>query len=426
MTKGEINKLGERLVSTGNNPAKADLDLLQEYRQSFQAPVARVFATVLKLARRIDKQAIVTFRIKRLDTIIEKLIRNKDGQKGPMLLSRMWDVAGCRCIINTLDDGRLYDLLSEIKATFGEDSKVIDHIRPPKPDGYRSLHVYVKDVESGKRIEVQIRNRKQHNWATLVEIVDLLYGTHYKERGNQDALGRFLYLFSNAESLSDEHFSEMLKVEKENKVFEKMSEILSKNYLVIRRQWLRIKPNGAYYVITASKKGSSIESFPSFALAEQSYYNKFLARGDSNIVLTHLPEPDFNKISIAYSNYILAMHAFFDDYRRLVSRKIIECVNRNSYMQFIKDFNIYDKNLKYYMKNLKNEFAGMTLCIKDDNISRSQINKWMREVKERFEQWAHEMKVFLETLYKVSAGKPLYRVLVRNRINRLKKLVESE
>ena len=365
----------------------------------------------------------MTFRIKRIDTIVEKLIRNQNSDGGPMQLSRMGDIAGCRCIINTDNDDKLYTLLSAILGEFGDNCKVKDHIRPPKDDGYRSLHVYVRDKESGKRIEVQIRSRKQHNWATLVEIVDLLYGTQYKERGNSP-LGRFLFLYANADNLSEEEFSEMLKVERDNKVFERMSEILSKNYLKIRGQWLKNKHTGSFFVITANKKtGSSIESYPTFDSAEKAYYEKYLERGDSNIVLTHIPAPDFNQISIAYSNYILAMHAFFDDYRKLVSRKIIECVNTNSYRKFFRDFRIYVKNLRYYLNNLQNEIDEMAKCIDDRGISRNQIIKWQRELRDRLALWAKETQVFLSTLYKASYGKPLYRLIIKNRIRRLPHLV---
>lgn len=423
MTKGEIDRLGERLrLSSGKSTAE-DIALLQEYRQSFQDAIARVFNTTLTAARKIDKQAIVTFRIKRIDTIIEKLIRKQKQKDGPMQLSRMWDIAGCRCIINTPDTQKLYDLLTVLKDTFGDNSKIVDHINPPKDDGYRSLHIYVKDKISGKRVEIQIRNVRQHNWATLVEIVDLLYGTHYKEHGNDRKLGRFLYLFSNAISLTDKEFSEMLKLERKQKVFERMSETLSTNYFVIHKQWLKVRSNGSYFVISANKKESMIESFPTFEKAEHYYYNKYLEGGDNNIVLTHILNPDFNQISIAYSNYILAMHAFFDDYRLLVSKKIIECVHTNSLRQFLKDFNIYGKNIKYYFKNLNVELNSIRKCVDDHDVSRNQINKWAREVQERTNMWSHETGSFLKILYNASFNKPLYRLLIRNRLNRLQKWV---
>ena len=420
MTNGEIDRLGDRIRASKGNPHPDDLDLLQEYRQSFQEPIARVFSSVLQLARKVDRQAIVTFRIKRIDTIIDKLSRTQNKESGPMQFSRMWDIAGCRCIINTADSKRLFDLLASIQKEFGNDSKVVDHINPPKEDGYRSLHIYVKDQQSGKRIEIQIRNRKQHNWATLVEIVDLLYGIRYKEYGNKGKLGRFLLLFSNAESLSDNEFSEMLKVEREEKVFEKMSDTISANYFSIRKQWLKLKQKGPYYVITANKKGSNIESFYSFKDAENVYYQKYQQVGnESNIVLTHIPGQDFNQISIAYSNYVLAMHAFFDDYRRLVSDKIIDCITTNNFRQFVRDFSIYSKNIKYYFKNLRSELTSMESCVKEPDISRDQMNKWINEVKDRLVIWSDETVQFFNILFIVTKNKPIYRIYLRTRQNRL-------
>lgn len=423
MTNGEIDRLGERIRNSRGNPNPKDIDLLQEYRQSFQEPIARVFSSVLQLARKVDRQAIVTFRIKRIDTIIDKLSRTQNKESGPMQFSRMWDIAGCRCIINTSDSNRLYDLLSSIKEVFGNASKIVDHINPPKEDGYRSLHIYVKDQLSGKRIEIQIRNRKQHNWATLVEIVDLLYGTRYKEYGNNGKLGRFLLLFSDTESLSDNDFSEMLKVEREEKVFERMSDTISANFFEIRKQWLKLKQKGPYYVISANKKGSTIESFYSFKDAENVYYQKYQKEGnESNIVLTYIPGQDFNQISIAYSNYILAMHAFFDDYRRLVSKKIIESITTNNFRTFVKDFSIYSKNIKYYFHNLRAELKSMEGCVKDNDISRAQMNKWMNEVKDRLVDWSNETTRFFDTLFFVTENKPIYRIYLRTRLNRLQRL----
>ena len=58
MTKGDIDRLGERLRLSNGKPNESDIVLLQEYRQTFQSPVARVFNTVLRVARKIDNRAI--------------------------------------------------------------------------------------------------------------------------------------------------------------------------------------------------------------------------------------------------------------------------------------------------------------------------------------------------------------------------------
>lgn len=98
MTNGEIDRLGIR-IGGSSGVTNEDLEILQAYRQSFQQPLSSVFSFVLSAARKIDRQCIVTYRIKRIDTIIEKPRRFKKNKNGEMQLSRMWDIAGCLRVI---------------------------------------------------------------------------------------------------------------------------------------------------------------------------------------------------------------------------------------------------------------------------------------------------------------------------------------
>lgn len=422
MTKGEIDRLGQKIGASAE-VSQEDLNKLQEFRQTFQEPISSVFNFVLGVARKVDKQCIVTYRIKRIDTIVEKLRRFHENPNGKMNLSRMWDIAGCRCILNSTDEDKLYVLLKKMQKEYGRDCKVNDYVAEQKDSGYRSIHIYVKDHQTQKPIEIQIRNKAQHNWATLVEIVDLLFGTKNKERGAESQLGRFLYLYSKAENLTKEEFSEMLKIERKVKVFERMSNVLTRNYLNIRRQWLKQKTKGSYFVITANKNGSEIISFPTFKEAETAYYEKYLANSDSNIVLTHLRMPDFNQISMAYSNYVLAMHAFFDDYRVLVSRKIIMCLKDGFYYKFFKYFKIYTSNVRCHFENLSLEIQSINDCNNDPTISRNQINKWVGEINTRLNLWVKETRVFLREIGRESWRNPLKRWLVKNRMKQLQKAI---
>ncbi|MBO5613512.1 MAG: RelA/SpoT domain-containing protein [Prevotella sp.] len=424
MTKGEIDRLGQKIGASAE-VSQEDLNKLQEFRQTFQEPISNVFNFVLSVARKVDKQSIVTYRIKRIDTIVEKLRRFHENPNGKMNLSRMWDIAGCRCILNTSDEDKLYRLLDRIQKEYGKDCKIKDYVAEQKTSGYRSIHIYVKDKQTQKPIEIQIRNKEQHNWATLVEIVDLLYGTKNKERGAESQLGRFLYLYSKAEDLTNEEFSEMIKIERRVKVFEKMSNVLTRNYLNIRRQWLKQKTKGSYFVITANKKGSEIVSFPTFKEAETTYYDKYLANSDSNIVLTHLRMPDFNQISMAYSNYVLAMHAFFDDYRLLVSRKVISCIKDGSYFKFFKYFGIYTSNVRCHFENLTLEIQSINDCSYDPTISRNQIKKWVGEINTRLSLWVRETREFLREIGRESWRNPLKRCLVKNRMKQLQKAINE-
>jgi ppGpp synthetase/RelA/SpoT-type nucleotidyltranferase len=110
MSNKKINKLGTRIAyaSSVDLVSREDLDLLQEFRKTYKDPLATTFTRLLVLVRKVDKGAIVTYRIKRINTIIRKLQRFRSSSDGEMNLSRMWDIAGCRCILSSNYEG-FYD-----------------------------------------------------------------------------------------------------------------------------------------------------------------------------------------------------------------------------------------------------------------------------------------------------------------------------
>jgi Region found in RelA / SpoT proteins len=77
------------------------------------------------------------------------------------------------------------------------------YINKPKPDGYRSHHIVFDfqdegepDAFKGRRVELQIRTRLQHSWATAVEAVGLYRGEEMKQgEGGPDWL-RLFFLMS--------------------------------------------------------------------------------------------------------------------------------------------------------------------------------------------------------------------------------------
>ena len=396
----KINKLGTRIAYARSVDlvSREDLDLLQEFRKTFKDPLATTFNRLLVLARKVDKGAIVTYRIKRINTIIRKLQRFKDSSDGEMNLSRMWDIAGCRCILSSNKVNDIYKLKSLIEKEFGP-CKINDHITPPKPDGYRSLHMYITDRVSGKKIEIQIRNLEQHHWATLVEIVDLINGTKIKEGQQEKKLREFLLLFSRKDSLSYDEKERVVRIEGEYRIFKKMSSVFSSNYLNVRKQWLSTKGSGNYYVIEADKKfKSEIESFRNFEDAEASYYNRYLANKDSNIVLTFIQNACFEQISTAYSNYILTVHSFFDDYRCFVEEMILDSVNKRGFWRLNRSLSLYCRNTLVYLKNLVSEKRELQRCIKSQGFSKSKSKEWMYTMNKEIEAWDTATKDFMTKL----------------------------
>ena len=84
--------------------------------------------------------------------------------------------------------------------------KKFDYIKEPKPDGYRGVHLVYKYRSAapdkapwlGLRIELQLRSRLQHAWATAVETVDMFTSQAIKTGGGEQSWRRFFALMGTA------------------------------------------------------------------------------------------------------------------------------------------------------------------------------------------------------------------------------------
>ena len=174
------------------------LEIVNNWRSSHSFPL-NTFQTNLRLtARNIDDNVIVAQRIKRLSSIREKLRRYPQ-----MTLPQMQDIGGCRAIVRTLDKVMMLRKAyrnSKVKHTIQKENNYISH---PKESGYRGIHLvwsYHSDRKStfnGLRIEMQLRTKNQHAWATAVETAGTFMQQSLKSsRGERDWL-RFFALMGS-------------------------------------------------------------------------------------------------------------------------------------------------------------------------------------------------------------------------------------
>jgi ppGpp synthetase/RelA/SpoT-type nucleotidyltranferase len=179
-SKNQVNVAGVTLTSEDHSSDEIDkaLTVLGNWRSSHSYPLF-IFKKRLKLvSEKVDSNALVVQRLKRAQAIIWKLNRE---QTEHMALSRMQDIAGCRAVLSNVE---LVKKLSELYYENGDRCDIKhefknkkDYITNPKPDGYRSIHIIYKyksdktEKYNGLLIEIQIRSRLQHLWATAVETV---------------------------------------------------------------------------------------------------------------------------------------------------------------------------------------------------------------------------------------------------------------
>ncbi|WP_293912222.1 MULTISPECIES: hypothetical protein [unclassified Sphingobacterium] len=346
-TKGEIDRLGKNIRIEYFEIKDETIDSLQEYRTSHQLPLANVFKLICSIAKSIHHSSIATYRIKRFESIINKLDRYPD-----MRFSRMWDIAGCRIILRNEDE--VYKTIEKIRAKSEiEIVKINDYIETPQPDGYKSIHLYLKHSSSNIIVEVQLRTLKNHNWATLVEITDLLFNTRIKEIGDDKTLLEFHGLLSNTSELTIQEKYKIFEILREKNYFEKLSEVFSKNYLIVRKQWLTLeaKTNHRYFLIEVDNNTPNIKSFSSFVEAEKEYFELYRNKTNTNVVLTYLQNHNYELLATAYANYILTFHSFLFECLEIIETLITDCLEEKKSFKLQKVYSFYNDLIYRFNKN---------------------------------------------------------------------------
>ena len=92
-------------------------EIINNWRSSHAYPLNTFQMTLRDRARRVDKEMIVAQRIKRLSSIEDKLRRYEW-----LKLSEMQDIAGCRVIVDTVD--QVHRLVDGYKAKYS--SHILD------------------------------------------------------------------------------------------------------------------------------------------------------------------------------------------------------------------------------------------------------------------------------------------------------------
>lgn len=190
-TKSRVNWAGQ--IISSDKPNGKDLYLAREILDNWRAchnyPINTFNATLRERLQRIGVRGIVAQRLKRSRAIIEKLQRFAG-----MRLSRMQDIAGLRAIVETTSEVRkLVNLYKNPKLLKHELIRYDDYISTPKTDGYRSAHLVYKYKSktkpdyNGLLVELQVRTRLQHAWATAVETMGTVLGQNIKaQRGDKE------------------------------------------------------------------------------------------------------------------------------------------------------------------------------------------------------------------------------------------------
>jgi len=318
------------------------LQIVSNWRSSHSYPLQVIKMTLLKPSRQIDPQAIVAQRLKRLPSIELKLSRNPHMQ-----LTQMQDIAGCRAVLSEVSDVEQLASVyrqSDAKNPFGRPELVetYDYLECPKVDGYRSLHLVYKyrskakqnQVFDGLRVEIQLRSKLQHAWATAVETVSTFTGDPLKSKAsdmNQEWI-RFFALMSSAIALNERRpLVPDTPDQKPNLIRElkRYAETLRVDELLTgwgtAGQWIDTNavPNAAFFLLTldSDKRMVNIKSY--IKGAEASANSDYLAsekenESNSQIQTVLVSVDSLTALRAAYPNYYLDTSAFISVLRSVI------------------------------------------------------------------------------------------------------------
>jgi ppGpp synthetase/RelA/SpoT-type nucleotidyltranferase len=190
--------------------------VVNNWRSSHAYPLQVAYMTLRTRARSIEAYALVAQRLKRLFSIYQKL-----DHEPRMKLSQMQDIGGCRAVLPTA--AKLFKVAALYEADYARylrdrergkvpsDKSIIiekyDYIYPPKRDGYRGLHFVYRyqtpegtthRAHSGLRIEIQLRSKLQHIWATAVEVAQTFTHEALRSEAGHKEWRRFFALMGSS------------------------------------------------------------------------------------------------------------------------------------------------------------------------------------------------------------------------------------
>ncbi len=149
-------------------------EIMMMYQCAIQEVTTKLEVLSREMSVRNNRNPIETikYRIKKPNSIAEKLTRNGHEVTVDSITQHLNDVAGVRVICSFIGD--IYTIAKML--TSQDDIhllKVKDYIKTPKENGYRSYHmiieipVFFSDHKQYMRVEVQIRTMAMDFWASL-------------------------------------------------------------------------------------------------------------------------------------------------------------------------------------------------------------------------------------------------------------------
>lgn len=337
-SKKQIQKAGDCIRKNEGDIEQA-IEVVRNFRAAHLYPLTIIKNLVWLHTKKVAPTSIIARRLKRLPTIIDKLRRSTlNGNKANALnLKRMQDIGGCRVIL--LGKEQLIQLNESLdnSKTIHTTIRVKDYTVEKKSTGYRGIHRIYKCYDQKEdhpwknfHIEVQLRTKLQHIWATTVEIVDLCENKTLKTNPFDADKDWIEYFTIMSDFLAEEDGFIHLNNETKNKMTRRIKSLnvklnaynkLASFRAVFSRSDVLKKSEGkslavlaidnenrkvAYYFYDKGKKNEALKM-----------YNKVEDEDQKNALFVEMD--DIKNLKSAYPNYLLDTSAFLNKYQAYIT-----------------------------------------------------------------------------------------------------------
>ena len=324
-SKRQVIKASQRLVENNVSLEEKNeaIKILADFRSFHEYPMQSMINYFRKKSFEVDKNAIVVRRLKRIPSIINKLKRFET-----MKVTTMGDIGGVRIITSSLAN------VQKIKAKLlagRTRNKLIsekDYLTQPKDSGYRGVHLTYgyrgkKQEYTGYRVELQIRSKIQHAWATAVEVVGTFLHENLKASQGDERLLEFFKTASlvfarqeEAKPIDDELQNTLNQQVKNLQLFDALE-----SFSIVAKH--SDEKDGLYLIElnVEEKRVSSSYYKPSFLVEALETYRRIEqeASEDSNKDVVLVSAESLKELKKAYPNYFANTQLFVSQLREVLN-----------------------------------------------------------------------------------------------------------
>ncbi len=336
-SRNQIIKAGKTIKQKNatNYDKEQAIRIIDNWRAAHAFPLNTIYMHLRRYARD-EKNIVVAERLKRLDSILNKLEREPT-----MSLWTMQDLGGCRVIVPRVSDVYRYADKYEKSRKRHILKNEYDYINNPKTSGYRSLHrvyEYRSDLNDkynhNMLIELQFRTKLQHIWATAVETMGLFTKEAIKSGQGSDDVKRFFALVSSLFAIKEkqpivpctsdsitELIREIKQIDGRNNYLNMLNGIKVASYA---QDHIKMAKDSAYYILEFdyNKYSLTIHPFRSSDIdkANETYNHIESKRSESKSDAVLVRVSSFTSLRAAYPNYFSDISEFVQTVNKYISR----------------------------------------------------------------------------------------------------------